>query len=241
MTPAPLDVLIVEDDDGLREILKLHISGQGWPARAVGDGKAALAACAERLPDVVILDVMLPGISGIDVCLALRAQHHPSPAVLMLTARDAEADVVLGLDSGADDYVAKPVRPKELIARVRALVRRAGGQAAPAPSRPPPPPQAILRGPISIDVGTRRVTVGAEAVRLTPTEFSLLSFLARDPDRVHPRSELLEVVWGTSHQGYARNVDCHVTRLRRKLEAAGLDGSVIETSHGAGYRFVTPR
>lgn len=235
MEPSRLDVLIVEDDDALRAVLAHHFAAERWTVRAVADGASALAACRERLPDVVVLDVMLPGATGLEVCAALRASYQPTPGVLMLTARDGEADVILGFDAGADDYVAKPCRPREVIARLRALGRRVR-------SGPPAalPAQVQVFGRLRIDTGTRRVTVGEAALRLTPTEFELLAFLAREPQRVYSRLTLLQEVWASSHPGYARNVDCHVTRLRRKLEAAGLAPAPIETVHGSGYRFVAP-
>jgi DNA-binding response OmpR family regulator len=244
-----LEVLVVEDDEPLRAVLVHHLSALGWRVRGVGDGPAALDACAQRQPDVVVLDVMLPGASGIEVCTQLRALYDPSPGVLMLTARDAEADVILGFDSGADDYVVKPCRPKEVIARLRALGRRVRHPSrapeppvpdagAPVPSSPDKAP--LVHGALKIDEGKRRVTVGANALRLTPTEFELLHHMARVPERAFSRMDLLQEVWGSSHAGYARNVDCHVTRLRRKIEAAGLVPAPIETVHGMGYRFVTP-
>jgi DNA-binding response OmpR family regulator len=232
----PLDVLVVEDDASLRDVIALHLNAEGWSVRAVGDGADALAACASRQPDVLVLDVMLPGKSGIDVCAALRALYNPSPGVVMLTARDREVDVILGYEVGADDYVVKPCRPREIVARVRAVARRVN--AAPRASKPAD--ETIVRGPLHVDLATRKVTVRGAAVKLTPTELELLAFLARHPDRVYTRSDLLEAVFDTSHEGYARNVDCHVTRVRRKLEAAGLDPAPIDTVHGTGYRFLVP-
>ncbi|HZS37560.1 MAG TPA: response regulator transcription factor [Polyangia bacterium] len=234
-----LDLLFVEDDAALRDVLRMHLEAEGWTLRLAEDGDAALAACAERLPGLVVLDVMLPKRSGLEVCAALRALYHPSPGVLMLTARDTELDVILGFEVGADDYVIKPCRPRELVARVRALARRLGGAPARASGAPPRPAQsdAIDRGPLRIDLAARRVTVGAQPLRLTPTELELLAFLARAPDRVFSRAQLLEEVFDSTNEGYARNVDCHVTRLRRKLEAAGLDPAPIRTVHGAGYCF----
>jgi DNA-binding response OmpR family regulator len=230
MDGSTTEVLLVEDDDGLREALRIHLAGEGLRVRAVEDGPAALDACAACLPDVLVLDLMLPGLSGIEVCTQVRSLYQPSPAVVMVTARDTEADVVLGLDSGADDYVIKPVRPRELLARVRAVLRRIG-----TPAGPPP---AIVRGALRVDPAKRRALVGAVEQRLTATELALLVLLAREPERVWSRLELLETLWSTRHAGYARNVDCHVARLRRKLAAAGLPGAPIETVHGSGYRFV---
>jgi DNA-binding response OmpR family regulator len=241
MEPSALDVLIVEDDEALLAILAHHVAAEQWTVRTATTGDLALRACEERLPHVVVLDVMLPGMSGIDVCTALRARHHPSPGVLMLTARDTEADVILGFDSGADDYVVKPCRPRELLARLRALGRRAREEPIPSPAPSPIPGEAgdFVRGALRIDRRRRRVTVDDKLVRLTPTEFELLAFLAREPEQVYSRLELLRHVWDSTHPGYARNVDCHVTRLRRKIQAAGLVPAPIETVHGAGYRFAS--
>jgi DNA-binding response OmpR family regulator len=231
-----LEVLLVEDDVALREILQLHLAAQpGWNIRAAGDGEAALAACAATLPDIVVLDVMLPGRSGLEVCAALRALYQPSPGVLMVTARAEEVDVIVGFEVGADDYVIKPCRPREIVARVKALARRV----RPNDDRSEPAATAALvYGSLSIDPGGQKVTVAGQPIKLTPTELAMLIELASEPNTIHSRGRLLERVFDTNHEGYARNVDCHVARLRRKLDAAGLVPSPIETVHGTGYRFV---
>jgi DNA-binding response OmpR family regulator len=190
---------------------------------------------------VVVLDLMLPGRSGLEVCRELRARYAPTPGVVMITARGSEADMVTGLDAGADDYVVKPFAPRVLIARVAALFRRLG--APPASTRW----RAVAgereregagerEGEIEIDGDGRRATVGGVPLALTPTELALLAVLVAAPGRVFTRRELLERVFATHHDGYARNVDCHVTRLRRKLEAAGLSPAPIHGVRGAGYR-----
>jgi DNA-binding response OmpR family regulator len=225
------DVLIVEDDDALREVLRIHLSADGLAVRAAPDGEIALAMCDERRPAVAVLDVMLPGRSGLEVCVALRERFDPSPGVLVLTARGDEADVLLGFDSGADDYVLKPCRPREVVARVRALLRRV------EPHHDGAHEEAIVHGPLRIIPAQRAALVDGRPLRLTATELDLLALVARHPSRIFTRVELLEAVWRTKHAGYARNVDCHVARLRRKLEAAGLGPAAIETVHGAGYRF----
>lgn len=229
-----LDVLLVEDDAPLREMLTFHLRREGWSIRAVDDGLIALAACAERPPDVVVLDVMLPGCDGIEVCRRLRRDASLRLGVLMLTARDAEIDVVLGFDVGADDYVVKPCRPRELVARIRALGRRVGRTPSDAPAG-----ATLVRGALSIDSTRRLASVDGVPLKLTGTELALLTELALRPGEVLSRKTLLERVWDTSHQGYARNVDCHVTRVRRKLEAAGLDPAPITTVHREGYVFVS--
>jgi DNA-binding response OmpR family regulator len=241
MNDRPLDVLIVEDDPGARAVLAHHLAGQGWSVRVAPDGEAALAEAAARAPDVVVLDVMLPGVSGIEVCAALRERLDPSPGVLILTARDGEADLLLAFDSGADDYVVKPCRPREVVARLRALARRVGRRDSERPRRPeraPAEEPAMLRhGALRVDTRARRAFVGEQALHLTPTELELLVLFASEPERSYSRLELLKDVWDSTHPGYARNVDCHVARLRRKLAAAGLKPTPIETVHGTGYRF----
>ena len=222
--------MVVEDDEILRELLSLHLAAQGHRVRSAASGEDALEQCARAAPDVVVLDLSLPGQSGLEVCLALRARYQPTPGVVIVTARASEADVMLGFDSGADDYVVKPCRPREVVARVAALARRI---------RPEPGARELLRsGDLVVDVAAMRVSAGAQAIELTPTEHALLVTLMRAPGTVHSRKSLLATVWSSSHEGYARNVDCHVLRLRRKLEGAGIDAqAAIETVHGAGYRW----
>lgn len=223
-----LSILLVEDDAPLANALSVHLRAEGWSVRWASTCAAALSESKRERSDVVVLDVMLPDGSGLDVCVALRRGAPPCPGVLMLTARGSEADVVLGLDHGADDYVLKPCRPRELIARVRAIVRRA---------RPASGPEGFVRGKLRLDPIARRAWVGSAELSLTPTEHELLTVLARDEGRVHSRLSLVGSVFDSSHAGYARNVDCHVARLRRKLEAAGLPAGSIKTLHGTGYRF----
>lgn len=226
---ASISVLLVEDDAPLAQALTVHLAAEGWSPRWAVSGEAALAEARRHIPDVVVLDRMLPDADGLDVCVALRRELRPTPGVLMLTARGSEADVVLGLDHGADDYVVKPCRPRELVARVRAVLRRvrASGEVG----------RTLVRGRLRVDEAARRAFVDDAELVLTPTEHELLALLCRDEGRVHGRMELLASVFGSSHAGYARNVDCHVARLRRKLEAAGLEPSPIRTVHRVGYRF----
>lgn len=224
----PLRVMVVEDDAVLCELLALHLSGEGYDVKTVGDGVAALALARSERFDVVVLDLMLPGKSGIEVCTELRAMSYGA-GVVMVTARGSEADVVLGLDSGADDYVVKPVRPREIIARVRAIARRVPRTEGAA--------SVIALGALQIDVAARRVAVGGAEVVVTTKEFDLLHLLAANVERVFTRVDILERIWETKHAGYIRNVDSHMMRLRRKLDAAGFDSSCIETVHGTGYRF----
>jgi DNA-binding response OmpR family regulator len=197
------------------------------------DGDEAVRALLVEPPALVILDLMVPGRSGLDVCREIRARLGPQPVVLMLTARIAEEDAVLGFDVGADDYVRKPFRVAELMARIGALLRRT----AEHPGAPPATSAAAHRAGLAIDAAARRASVAGREVRLTPMEFDLLCHLARCPGQVLSRRQLLEEVWGYQHEGYARTIDTHVTRLRRKLAAAGLAGDPIATVHGRGYRF----
>ncbi|MGE3635674.1 MAG: response regulator transcription factor, partial [Sandaracinaceae bacterium] len=183
-------------------------------------------------PSVVLLDVMHPAGSGLDVCVRLRRELEPTPGVVMLTARGNEADVVLGLDHGADDYVVKPCRPRELVARIRAVARRTVGETGASADL-----EQIVRGSLRLDRLRRRAWVGDEELPLTPTEHELLSLLVAQHDRVHSRMELLQKVFESTHPGYARNVDCHVARLKRKLERAGITPTPIKTVYGQGYRF----
>lgn len=229
VSEIPLDVLIAEDDEALREMLAYHLHSAGFQVRTACDGPSAIEAARALAPDLVVLDVMLPGCDGVTVCRALRREHDPTPGVLMLTARSSEADMVLALDAGADDYVLKPCRIPVLLARLRALARR-----LPAAQ---PPADGIVLGRLRLDPRARRVFVDDREVRLTATELALLRVLARESDRAFTRVELLDRVFGTQHAGYARNVDCHITRLRRKLEEAGLSPPPPATAYGVGYRF----
>jgi DNA-binding response OmpR family regulator len=223
-----LSVLLVEDDEPLARALSVNLEAEGWQVRAAHTGESALEAARASPPDIVLLDRMLPDGDGLALCAPLR-ETRPAPGIIVLTARASEADVVLGLDQGADDYVIKPCRPRELVARVRAVLRRR--EPAPAPH------ELVTRGRLRIDPQHRRVWVGADELVLTPTEHELLAVLAREPGRVWARLELLSVVFDSTHAGYARNVDCHVARLRRKLAAAGLEPNPIRTMHRMGYRF----
>ncbi len=212
----------------------MHLQHAGYDVEAVGDGEAALTAAARRRPDVVILDLMLPLLPGLDVCRELRARFRPSPGVIMVTARGSEADMVIGLDAGADDYVVKPFAPPILLARLAALCRRLDRSEAAAGEEP------LRWRDIEVDVARRHAAVFGHSLLLTPTELALLARLCAHPGIVHSRKRLLEDVFGTTHEGYARNVDCHITRLRRKLEAHGLEPAPIQTVHGVGYRLGDP-
>jgi len=219
-------ILVVEDDAVVSSTLQLYLEHAGFRVTVEADGAAGAARARE--PDVaaVILDWMLPSMSGYDVCRAVRA--HSTRPILMLTARTTEADRIRGLDGGADDYVAKPFSPREVVARVQALLRRAG-----APTSAPQAPTRV--GVLDVDHFKREARVHAAAVPLTPTEFRLLEALARVPGRTFTREELVARAFGPDYDGLDRTVDTHVTNLRRKLERAGCP-PVVATVHGVGYR-----
>jgi two-component system, OmpR family, response regulator MtrA len=221
-------VLVVDDDPALAEMLGIVLRNEGFDPTFVADGEQALDAFHEHRPDLVLLDLMLPGISGIDVCRAIRAES--GVPIVMLTAKTDTVDVVLGLESGADDYVVKPFKPKELVARIRARLRR-GEEVL---------PEHLVIGPhhnqVVIDVPAHTVTRKNEEVRLTPLEFDLLVSLARKPRQVFTREVLLEQVWGYRHSADTRLVNVHVQRLRAKIEQDPEHPEVILTVRGVGYK-----
>jgi DNA-binding response OmpR family regulator len=214
-------VLIVEDERPIADLVRLYLSREGFGVHHESDGKAGLAAARRLRPVVCVLDIALPGMDGTEVCRELRESGDWTP-VIFLTARDDEIDRVLGLELGADDYVTKPFSPRELVARVKSLVRRAAG----APER------VLSVGPVTLDPGRRLVAVGGSPVALTSTEFDLLAHLLGRPGRVFAREELLASVWGYAAHTGTRTVDVHIAQVRGKLgEAAG----VIRTVRGVGY------
>lgn len=221
-------VLIVEDDDAIALLVRDHLVRAGHSVVVARDGDAALASVELAAPDLVVLDVMLPGRSGLEVCGALRRRPPPQPVVLMLTALQSEEDAVAGFEAGADDYVRKPFGVVELVRRVDALLVL-GRRRARTETR-------LVLGALAIDLGARAVSVGGKPVHLTPKELDLLVHLAQRPRALIDRETLLGEVWGYKHAGYARTVDSHVTRIRKKLAAAGLEQELITTVHGSGYR-----
>jgi two-component system, OmpR family, response regulator len=227
------EILLVEDDRALREITTIHLESAGHAVTAVDNGELALAACDARRFDVVVLDLNLPGRDGVDVCRELRARYRPSPGVVMVTARGTDADMVIGLDAGADDYVVKPFTPAVLLARLASLLRRLRATSE-------EPAQPVRWREIVVDRSGRRAEVSGRPLTLTPTEFALLAELCDHAGEVLSRRRLLLDVFGSTNEGYARNVDCHVTRLRRKLDAAGLQPAPIHAVTGAGYRLGEP-
>jgi len=221
-------VLVVDDDPALAEMLTIVLRGEGFDTAVVGDGTRALPAVRDLRPDVVLLDLMLPGMNGIDVCRAIRTES--GVPIVMLTAKSDTVDIVLGLESGADDYVVKPFKPKELVARIRARVRRTETE----------PAEQLSIGDVTIDVPAHQVTRDGEQIALTPLEFDLLVALARKPRQVFTREVLLEQVWGYRHAADTRLVNVHVQRLRSKVEIDPEHPEVVLTVRGVGYKAGPP-
>ncbi len=217
-------VLVVDDDVSLAEMLTIVFTTEGFEPRAVHRGDQALEAFREHRPDVVLLDLMLPGIDGIDVCKAIRAES--GVPIVMLTAKNDTVDVIVGLESGADDYVVKPFKPKELVARVRARLRRHDDA----------PVEHLTIADLTIDVAGHEVRRGDQVIALTPLEFDLLVCLARKPWQVFTREVLLEQVWGYRHAADTRLVNVHVQRLRSKIEHDPEHPEAVLTVRGVGYR-----
>ena len=223
MTPH---VLVVEDEDSLATLLQYNLQKEGYDVALAGDGEEALLLVDERLPDLIVLDWMLPKVSGIEVCRRLRQRNETrNVPVVMLTARGEETDRVRGLDTGADDYVVKPFSMTELSARIRAVLRRI---------RPGLAEDRVRRGDILIDRVAHRVKRAGTEVHLGPTEFRLLDYLMQHPGRVFSREQLLDAVWGSDVYVEARTVDVHIGRLRKALGATD-DGDPIRTVRSAGY------
>jgi DNA-binding response OmpR family regulator len=228
---GPRTILVVEDETGIAEAVATRLRSEGFVVHLAADGPTGVQASHDLDPDLVVLDLMLPGLDGLDVCRAIQAER-PVP-VLMLTARDSEADLLEGLATGADDYLTKPFSARELVARVHALLRTveraalsSASSAAPGGANAAP----VTLGAACLDPVTREATGPTGPVHLTPTEFDLAVHLATDPRRVFTREELLETVWGYPSGGGTRTVDSHVRALRRKL-----GNEVVRTVHGVGY------
>lgn len=223
-------ILVIEDDARLAQMVADYLSQSGYSVEVCGDGRSGLARLRDtgRAIDLVLLDLMLPGMNGIDVCRVLRADS--GVPIVMLTAKTDTVDVVLGLESGADDYVMKPFKPKELVARVRARLRRNEDE----------PAEMLSIGDIEIDVPAHKVTRDGEQISLTPLEFDLLVALARKPRQVFTRDVLLEQVWGYRHPADTRLVNVHVQRLRAKVERDPENPQVVLTVRGVGYKAGPP-
>ena len=226
-------ILVAEDQADIRDLLVMNLRSAGYEVSAVGDGSAALASQIERASDLLVLDLMMPGLDGLEVCKALRTRGQATP-ILMLTAKSTELDRVLGLELGADDYLTKPFSLAELLARVKALLRRAEMQRA-AQSHAQAA-QVLRNGSLEIEPAKRRVRHGGVALEFTALEFDLLHHFARHPGHVFSRAQLLDAVWGYSHDGYEHTVTTHINRLRNKLEADPVHPQIILTVRGAGYK-----
>jgi DNA-binding response OmpR family regulator len=220
-------ICVIEDEAVIAAAIAARLRAEGFAVEVAEDGPSGVALCDRVRPDLVVLDLMLPGLDGLEVCR--RVQRDRPVPVLMLTARGEESDVLVGLAVGADDYMTKPFSPRELVARVRALLRR-------VERRPAPPGDAVRVGELEIDPAARLVRLGGELIHLTPTEFDLLALLAGRPGAVFSREQLLAEVWGWRDGSGQRTVDSHVRGLRRKL-GAGL----VRTVHGVGYALQEPR
>ena len=224
-------MLVVEDDPHIRELVVLHLGLEGLTTVAAEDGTEGLRLARQEAFDLIVLDLMLPGLDGLEVCRRLRALA-PVP-VIMLTARGDESDRVIGLELGADDYVAKPFSPKELVARVRAVLRRAKGPLAPPPASGP---LVFEDGDLRVDVAARQARLRDDVVPLTAREFELLVFLMRHPQEAFRREDLLQHVWGSRH-GDTSTITVHVRRLREKVEPEPSHPTRITTVWGVGYRW----
>ena len=217
-------ILVVDDDPAINEMLTIVLEAEGFQTSSVTDGVEAVPAFRSFDPDLILLDLMLPGMNGIDICREIRKES--AVPVVMLTAKTDTVDVVLGLESGADDYITKPFKPKELVARIRARLRRTDET----------PADVFEVGDLTVDVPQHTVTRGGEEIQLTPLEFDLLVEMARKPNQVHSREELLESVWGYRNASDTRLVNVHVLRLRSKIEHDPENPEIILTVRGVGYK-----
>ncbi len=229
------DILIVDDEEHIVELVKLYLTQEGYSTREAYDGPTSLELFRAAAPLLVILDLMLPGLPGTEVCREMRKTSDVP--ILMLTARDDIVDKVVGFELGADDYLTKPFQPKELVARVKALVRRASRSTAAPAAEQQAAPTVLRSATLSIDPGRREVLAGGHPVELRPKEFDLLLALARHPGHVFSREQLLNTVWGYDFEGFSRTVDVHVQHVRERIEAAGGNPGLIATVWGVGYKF----
>ena len=229
MTPS---ILVVEDEPAIVELLKVNLADAGYSVRTAEDAETAHAALKQELPDLILLDWMLPGQSGLALARELRGDSRTRELpIIMVTARTEEADKVAGLEAWVDDYVVKPFSPRELKARIKSVLRRRAPEAAQEP---------LEVGPLRLDPMTHRVSFGERTIALGPTEFRLLRFFLARPERVHTRTQLLDQVWGDHVYIEERTIDVHIRRLRLALAPYGAD-KMIETVRGSGYRLATPR
>jgi len=225
-------VLVIEDHQEIAELVRLHLVDLPCHVDLAADGTRGLALAEGSSYDLVILDLMLPGLNGLEICKRLRAREGYTP-ILMITSKSSEFDRVLGLELGADDYLTKPFSIIELMARVKAIFRRVDALGGPAA----PKPKTIVTGELSIDFDRRHVTLAGRTIELTAKEFDLLAFFAANPGRVFKREQLLDKVWGYSHSGYEHTVNAHINRLRNKIEADSANPRYILTVWSVGYKF----
>ncbi len=222
-------ILVVDDEPHIVELVKYNLAREGYSVLTAHDGSEAVTKVRQERPDLIILDIMLPYIDGLEVCRQLRRES--SVPIIMLTAKGGELERVVGLEVGADDYVTKPFSPRELVARVRAILRRATAEAAPTGGGP------LRGGDLVLDPSTHEVTLHGRAVELTAKEFELLRLLLGHPNRVFTRDFLLEHIWGYDYYGSTRTVDMHISRLREKIEDTPAAPTYIVTVRGVGYKF----
>jgi DNA-binding response OmpR family regulator len=229
-------VLVIEDDRDIARLLEIHLKDEGYSVNVASDGESGLREALSKPYDIVILDLILPGMDGLEVCRRIRSGPEYTP-VLMLTAKSTDVDRILGLEIGADDYLTKPFNVRELLARVRALFRRVEA----IREKDSAASQKVIRtGDLAIDPEKRKVTVQGKPVHLTAREFELLLEFARHPGRVYTRAQLLDKVWGYSYQGYDHTVNSHINRLREKIEGNPARPRHILTVWGVGYQFAEP-
>ena len=221
-------ILLVDDEPSIIQLSRMYFERDGFRVQEVGDGESALEAVTKYRPALIVLDVMLPKLDGFEVCRSLRIKGDQTP-IIMLTARDEDIDKILGLELGADDYLTKPFNPRELIARVKAILRRSDGKKQ-ADGKP------LHRGDLTVDPASREVSVASQTLDLRTQEFDLLLTLAEQPGRVFTREQLLQLAWGFDFYGQTRTVDVHIAHLRKKLEGSTVK---IETVTGVGYKLVT--
>ncbi len=229
-------VLVIEDDKDIARLLDLHLRGEGYSVTVASDGKSGLRQALSKPYDIVILDLILPGMDGLEVCRRIRNRPDYTP-VLMLTAKSTDVDRIVGLEVGADDYLTKPFNVRELLARVKALFRRVEAIRAGDAGTPQP---VIRAGDLVLEPEKRKVTLQGKPVHLTAREFELLLEFARHPGRVYTRAQLLDKVWGYTYQGYEHTVNSHINRLREKVEPEPSRPRYILTVRGVGYRFAEP-
>ncbi len=222
-------ILIVDDNEKIVDVVQAYLKKDGYRVLTAYDGLQALELARHQQPDLMVLDLLLPGMDGLDVCRVLRAEGNKVP-IIMLTAKTTEVDKVIGLELGADDYVTKPFSPRELVARVRAVLRRVGEEA-------PQGPAEVQRGDLVVDFVRHEVRVGGNPIYLTPTEFRLLEVLIKEPGRAFTRLELLDQVLGYDFEGLERTVDVHVMNLRKKIEPDPSQPTYVQTVYGVGYKF----